>query len=295
MLISGNGPGGQKQFLALANHPSPEFTKNNPLSANSRFLWTGVATRRLSKVAYGHFGKAFFHRCMLRLNMRPCQFAGISTPSSDRETGVVARAIDPYSINPVVGDFSLTWARSPAIYSKENAVNTAQSIGNTQQDGLLPVLNIIKSRPLTEDEQQVIVTLAFDILAARHQPGLSLCNPNDTTKFLRLKFAEYKNEVFCAIFLDNRHRIISVDELFYGTIDGAAVHPRVVVQQALEVNAAAIIFAHNHPSGVAEPSHADQSLTQRLKDALALIDVRVLDHIVVGNEGTTSFAERGLL
>jgi len=89
--------------------------------------------------------------------------------------------------------------------------------------------------------------------------------------------------------------VLGFEELFFGTIDGASVHPRVVVQRALELNSAAVIFAHNHPSGVAEPSRADEVLTRRLKEALALVDVRVLDHIVVGCEGTVSFAERGLL
>jgi DNA repair protein RadC len=97
------------------------------------------------------------------------------------------------------------------------------------------------------------------------------------------------------VYLDNRHRIIDVAELFHGTIDGASVHPRVVVQQALELNAAAIIFYHNHPSGVAEPSHADEAITRRLKEALALVDVRVLDHFVVTAGESVSFANRGLI
>jgi DNA repair protein RadC len=101
--------------------------------------------------------------------------------------------------------------------------------------------------------------------------------------------------VFGCVFLDNRHRVRGVEELFHGTIDGASVHPRVVVQRALEVNAAALILFHNHPSGVAEPSRADELLTRRLKDALALVDVRVLDHFVVTAEDSVSFAERGLI
>ena len=95
--------------------------------------------------------------------------------------------------------------------------------------------------------------------------------------------------------LDNRHRVIRVAEMFQGTIDGASVHPRVVVQRALELNAAAIVFFHNHPSGVAEPSHADEAITRRLRDALALVDVRVLDHFVVAAGESVTFAERGLI
>jgi DNA repair protein RadC len=122
-----------------------------------------------------------------------------------------------------------------------------------------------------------------------------LSKPDETRDFLRLRLADYRNEVFGCLFLDNRHRIIAVRELFQGTIDGASVYPRVVVQQAMEVNAAAIVFFHNHPSGVAEPSHADEAITRRLKDALALVDVRVLDHFGVSAGESVSFAERGLL
>lgn len=148
---------------------------------------------------------------------------------------------------------------------------------------------------LQEHEQTSIIELALAILTNRHRPGQALTSPTETARYLMLRFAEYKNEVFSALFLDNRHRILAFEELFFGTIDGASVHPRVVVQRAMEINAAAVIFAHNHPSGVAEPSQADQNITRRLKEALNLVDVRVLDHIVVGSEGTTSFAERGLI
>jgi len=148
---------------------------------------------------------------------------------------------------------------------------------------------------LNEGEQASLLRLALEVLAARHAPGRVLSSPMDSAQYLRLTFASYKNEVFAALFLDNRHRVLACEELFFGTIDGTSVHPRVVVQRSLELNAAAVIFAHNHPSGVAEPSRADEVLTQRLKEALALIDVRVLDHIVVGHEGTTSMAERGLI
>ena len=101
--------------------------------------------------------------------------------------------------------------------------------------------------------------------------------------------------MFCCLYLDNRHRLIAFDELFRGTIDGASVHPREVVREALAHNAAALILAHNHPSGVAEPSRADELITQRLRDALALVDIRVLDHLIVAGPETLSFAERGLL
>lgn len=148
---------------------------------------------------------------------------------------------------------------------------------------------------LSDLEKQSVVQLALKILRARHRRGRLLSSPVETRQYLQIVFEGYRNEVFGAIFLDNRHRLLGVEELFFGTIDGASVHPRVVVQRALDLNSAAVIFAHNHPSGVAEPSRADEVLTRRLKEALALVDVRVLDHIVVGCEGTVSFAERGLL
>jgi len=147
-------------------------------------------------------------------------------------------------------------------------------------------------RALTEEE---ILHVAEEILAARLSPGCVLANPNDSRSYLRARLATREQEVFACLFLDNRHRVISFDELFYGTIDGTSVHPREVVKRALAHNAAAVILAHNHPSGVAEPSRADETLTRRLQDALALVDIRVLDHIVVGGTETISFAERGLL
>ena len=113
--------------------------------------------------------------------------------------------------------------------------------------------------------------------------------------FVWMRLRDLQHEIFGCLFLDNRHRVIAFEELFRGTIDGANVHPREVVKQALARNAAAVILVHNHPSGLAEPSQADEHLTRRLREALALVDIRVLDHLVVGDEGCESFAERGLL
>lgn len=125
--------------------------------------------------------------------------------------------------------------------------------------------------------------------------GSVLTAPETTRAFLMTQLRDRSYEVFCCLYLDNRHRLISFEELFRGTIDGASVHPREVVKQALSHNAAAVIFSHNHPSGIAEPSHADELITRRLKDALALVDIRVLDHFIVGDGTCMSFAERGLL
>lgn len=140
-----------------------------------------------------------------------------------------------------------------------------------------------------------IVRRALEIVAARMARGQMISSPADTKNFLRLNLADRERESFCVLFLDTRHRVISFEELFHGTIDGASVFPRVVVQRALCHNAADVILAHNHPSGVPEPSAADIAITARLREALALIDVRVLDHIVVGAEGAVSLAERGAI
>ena len=122
-----------------------------------------------------------------------------------------------------------------------------------------------------------------------------LNSPEMTRHFLMSRLRAYPYEVFACLFLDNRHRVIAFEELFTGTIDGASVHPREVVRRSLAHNAAAVIFAHNHPSGIAEPSQADKHITRRLSDALGLIDIRVLDHFVIGDGESVSFAERGLL
>lgn len=125
--------------------------------------------------------------------------------------------------------------------------------------------------------------------------GEALTSSGSTRVFLRSRLRDLPHEVFACLFLDNRHRVLAFEELFRGTIDGASVYPREVVKAALRHNAAAVILAHNHPSGVAEPSRADTRLTERLRDALSLVDIRVLDHVIVGEGEPVSFAERGLL
>ncbi len=137
-------------------------------------------------------------------------------------------------------------------------------------------------------------------LARRHylevmRSGPALLNPQATRDYLRVRLRDLPHEVFCCLYLDNRHRVIAFEELFRGTLDGASVHPREVVKHALAHNAAALILAHNHPSGVAEPSQADELITRRLKEALNLVEIRVLDHLIVGDSRCESFAERGLL
>ncbi len=120
-------------------------------------------------------------------------------------------------------------------------------------------------------------------------------SPDAARRFLVAQLRDRPYEVFCCLYLDNRHRLIAFAELFRGTIDGATVHPREVVREGLCHNAAAVILAHNHPSGIAEPSQADELITRRLREALALLDMRLLDHLIVAGPTTVSLAERGLL
>ncbi len=142
---------------------------------------------------------------------------------------------------------------------------------------------------------QATLEMARRHLSEKIQQGDALTSPAETRHFLLAKLRHQTREVFACLFLDNHHRVLEYEELFFGTVNGASVHPREVLKRALHHNAAALILAHNHPSGIAEPSTADQHITRQLKDTLALIDVRVLDHFIVGEGEVLSFAERGLI
>jgi DNA repair protein RadC len=127
------------------------------------------------------------------------------------------------------------------------------------------------------------------------QRGTALTSPAATLEYLQTTLRDRRREVFTCLFMDTRHRVIKAEELFKGSIDGACVYPRVVAERALQLGAAAVIVAHNHPSGVSEPSLADQAITRRLKEALGLLEIRLLDHFVIGDEAPVSLASRGLL
>lgn len=142
---------------------------------------------------------------------------------------------------------------------------------------------------------QAALELGRRYVAEELSTGEVISSPQATRRFLVSRLRGYRHEVFACLFLDNRHRVLGFEELFTGTINGASVYPREVVKKALAYNAAAVIFSHNHPSGVAEPSEADRAITRRLSDALALVEIRVLDHIIVGGSETVSFSERGLV
>lgn len=146
-------------------------------------------------------------------------------------------------------------------------------------------------RQATADE----VITARSVLARRVRRGTAFTSPQLSHDYLRVKLGVLEHEVFVVVLLDTRHRLIETLELFRGTIDSTSVYPREVVKEALARNASAVILAHNHPSGTAEPSQADEAITRRLREALALVDIRVLDHLIVAGQDVASFAERGLL
>lgn len=152
----------------------------------------------------------------------------------------------------------------------------------------------ISPSSLNRIEKQRVLWMAEEVLKGYALRGDALNNAEDTKRYLRVMLGALEREELWAVLLDNRHQIIATRRIAMGTINGAEVHPRELTKRALEHNAAAVIVAHNHPSGVAEPSYCDVQMTRRLKSALSLVDVRVLDHVVVGPTSTASLAEQGL-
>lgn len=144
------------------------------------------------------------------------------------------------------------------------------------------------------NEDQIVAQALAIVESRLREPGVVLSSPTAVSTYVVLQLAERESEVFCVLFLDTHLRLIEFREMFHGTIDGASVYPREVVKAALALNATAVIVVHNHPSGNTEPSGADVKTTHRLRDALELVDVRVLDHVIVAGMHTTSLAERGL-
>lgn len=142
---------------------------------------------------------------------------------------------------------------------------------------------------------QAVLEMARRALHEEMQSGSALSSPGAVRDYLQLLLRGRQQEAFMAIFLDAQHRVLASEELFSGTLTQTSVYPREVVKRALHFNAAAVIFAHNHPSGVAEPSQSDRALTDALKQSLALVDVRVLDHFIIAGHGCLSFAERGMV
>jgi DNA repair protein RadC len=148
---------------------------------------------------------------------------------------------------------------------------------------------------MSKVEEDKLIYDALSILKNRFKRGTPLSSPAQVREYLALKLSKYEREVFMVLFLDTRHRVIKTEEMFFGTLDGACVYPREVVKEALGCNAGAVIVCHNHPSGVSEPSMADQAITRRLKNALLLVEIRMLDHFIIAGGTTVSMASRGML
>ena len=183
------------------------------------------------------------------------------------------------------------YTRSVRSFNVRSDSGSVSAVPERYSSGLMAV----RDGAYGEASDDQVIAAALRILSERLMRGNALIDPWAVRQYVALRFANCEHEVFTCLFLDNRHRVIACEELFRGTIDGANVHPREVVKRVLVHNATAVILTHNHPSGVAEPSQSDEIVTRRLKAALALIDVKVLDHLVVGGEVTESMAERGLL
>ena len=175
-------------------------------------------------------------------------------------------------------------------------IETSEPIGDMSSQNLLANIQKMKKASELPLVMKMIVELASrEILYTTKAEGKAFTSPTIVSQFLCMHFNKEEREVFAVIFLDSQHRLIRCTNMFYGTIDGASVYPREVVKEALRINASAVIIAHNHPSGNTTPSQADKSLTSKLIAALGLIDVRILDHFVVGANKTFSFAENGML
>ncbi|MBE9526782.1 MAG: DNA repair protein RadC [Proteobacteria bacterium] len=177
-------------------------------------------------------------------------------------------------------------------YKILNEFSSLRNLFNANLDEFTKIKGV---GPAKYVQLQAVLEMSSRHLKETIEKQSAITSPHDTRQFLKSQLRDRSYEVFAAIFLDNRHQVIKFEELFRGTIDGASVYPREVVKKALEYNAAAMIVAHNHPSGIAEPSHADEQITQRLNKALALVDIRLLDHLVIGEGEVISLAERGIL
>ena len=184
---------------------------------------------------------------------------------------------------------------SSAVDVARTALDQAQGLRGLLDLGADRLATISGIGPARSALLKGAIELATRYLEERIRRHDALTCPAHTSRYLCARLRSRPHEVFACLFLDNRHRVICFEEMFRGTIDGASVHPREVAKRALELNAAALIAAHNHPSGVAEPSRSDRVITRKLHDALALVDVRLLDHFVIGDGEVVSFAERGWL
>ncbi len=193
---------------------------------------------------------------------------------------------------------SLLYPQQAKTKSNRQAEILLQKFGGLRGLQIASRLTRRRTRGL-DDRQALLIQLSHELvrrqLKQSLQRGVSLTSPAMTMEYLQTLLRDRNREIFTCLFLDTRHRVIASEDLFQGSIDGACVYPRVVAERALRLSAAAVIVAHNHPSGVSEPSLADQAITRRLKDALLLLEIRLLDHFVVGDGPPVSMASRGML
>jgi DNA repair protein RadC len=232
---------------------------------------------------------------------------GTESGNDEKEGGIIlkgsilsrrARSPDPARAKRVLGESRRRASLdSCARRNPKDAGNPAQILRSaTMSHETIQVLLIRnereETRPATADE---ILRAARDVMSRRVRRGTSMSSPQIVRDFLSIKLGMLEHETFCVMFLDSRHKLIEFVELFRGTVDGASVYPREVVKLALAKNAAAVVCAHPHPSGVAEPSHADEMITRRLREALGLVDIRLLDHLIVAGGVVVSMAEKGIL
>jgi len=193
---------------------------------------------------------------------------------------------------------SLLYPDKSKAVSKRKAEKLLQRFGSLRGLQIASRLTTCERDEL-DDRSALVIRLANEMvrrqLKQSLQRGVSLTSPAMTMEYLQTVLRDRNREIFTCLFLDTRHRVIASENLFQGSIDGACVYPRVVAERALRLSAAAVIVAHNHPSGVSEPSLADQAITRRLKDALLLLEIRLLDHFVVGDGPPVSMASRGML
>jgi len=214
------------------------------------------------------------------------------------EARVRAGVIDPASLPDVELLAQLLYRGQPPGVQKHRAETLLRTFGSLR--GLVIASRLeTNTRAGLADVDALHLRLAHELvkrqLKQSLQRGIALTSPAMTVEYLQTRLRDRNREIFTCLFLDTRHRVITAEDLFQGSIDGASVYPRVVAERALRLSAAAVIVAHNHPSGVNEPSLADQAITRRLKDALLLLEIRLLDHFIVGDGPPVSMASRGLL
>lgn len=213
-------------------------------------------------------------------------------------SGVLNPITDPASLGDVELLAQLLYRGQPPGVQKHRAETLLRTFGGLR--GLLVASRLdTAARAGLADADALHLCLAHELIKRQLrqslQRGVALTSPAMTVEYLQTRLRDCNREIFTCLFLDTRHRVITAEDLFQGSIDGASVYPRVVAERALRLSAAAVIVAHNHPSGVNEPSLADQAITRRLKDALLLLEIRLLDHFIVGDGPPVSMASRGLL